>query len=463
MRRPASVGLALAIASSACATSPDKARSEAANLAGERLERMVSWEQSTEADREVDRRVRELLAGELSPEAAVEIALVRNPELLADLENLGIAQADLVEAGLLDNIHLGGGPRFSLATPTALAWEFDAAVSFIHALLIPLKRKVAKAQLRDVTLRIAHAVLELDTHVREAVFDAIAAERTLEFRQAAAELAEAAAELARRQAATGVAGTLNELKRSELEAAEAEARGALQLAQVAVVEAREHLVRALGIFGKDVEFRLPKALPKLPDDDPDLGELERIAMRQRFDLQAQRAELDALSGAVRLARRNPFVQVDIGIVGETDPGDPTSLGPFFELEIPIFNWGQADVARAEAMLRQVERRLRGRAIDVRSEVRVQRARMVAERRLAEYERDRVVPMRKRMVELGQERYDAMLFSVYELIDLKIREFESRAELVEHLQGYFRARAELELAIGGRLESSIKRYARPKER
>ena len=114
---------------------------------------------------------------------------------------------------------------------------------------------------------------------------------------------------------------------------------------------------------------------------------------------------------------------------------------------------------AEATLRQVERRLRGLAIVARSDVRVGRARMISERRLAEYERDRVIPMRTRMVVLGQERYDAMLMGVYELIELKIHELEARAELVEHLRDYFVSRAELELAIGGRLESSIARYAR----
>ncbi|HWB78575.1 MAG TPA: TolC family protein [Nannocystaceae bacterium] len=446
-----------------CATSPEKARREAAKLAGDRLERRVAWESGSDADREVERRVQELLSRELTADAAVEIALVRNPTLLADLENLGIAQADLVAAGLLDNLHFGGGPRFPLGAPTPAAYEFDAAFFFIRALVIPLRKKVAKAQLREAVLRIAHDVIALDTHVREAVFDAIAAERTLELRTGIAELAEAAAELARRQTATGAAGTMNELERSEIEAAEAEARTALQLAHVDVVEAREHLVRELGIFGDDVQFRLPKMLPKLPEREPELAQLERIAMRQRYDLQAQRAELDAIAGAVKLARRNPFVQVDVGIIGENDPDDPASLGPFFELELPIFNWGQAEIARSEAMLRQVERRLRGRAVEVRSEVRVQRAKLVAQRRLAEYERDRVVPMRMQMVKLGQERYDAMLFSVYELIELKMHELQARAELVEHLHDYFHARAELELAIGGRLESSIARFADRKDK
>jgi cobalt-zinc-cadmium efflux system outer membrane protein len=80
----------------------------------------------------------------------------------------------------------------------------------------------------------------------------------------------------------------------------------------------------------------------------------------------------------------------------------------------------------------------------------------------EYERDRVVPMREDMVKLAQERYDAMLLGVYELIELKVHELEAKADLVEHQREYFHARAELELAIGGRLETSVARFTKGKK-
>jgi cobalt-zinc-cadmium efflux system outer membrane protein len=459
MRRAA---ILLALASASCSTSPARARARAGELAAERLDRRVAWDQGTEADARVEARVRELLARPLTADSAVEIALVRNPGLLVELEDLGIAQADLVQAGLLPNLHVGGGPRFPL-TGSPVGYEFDAAINFFQVLLIPLRKKAARAHLRETTLRIANAVIELDVHVRQALYDAVAAAQLLELHRGVAELSEAAAELARRQAATGVAGTMNELERSELEADEAAARIAYQEAHVDVVETREQLVRLLGVFGEEAELRLPESLPELPGRDPDLAQLERIAVRQRFDLQADRAELDALVKAVKLARRVPFVDVSVGVLGEGDPGDQATLGPFFELTIPIFDWGQAEIARAEAMLRQVERRLRGRAVEIRSDVRIERMRMVTERRLVEYERDKVVPMRTSMVTFGQERYDAMLLGVYELIALKVHELEARADLVEHQRNYLHARADLELAIGGRLETSVARFRKPSKK
>jgi cobalt-zinc-cadmium efflux system outer membrane protein len=450
-----------ALLSSGCAAARStQAHARAREIAAERTGARVAWQSGSHDDERVQARVAALLGKELTTDAVVEIAMVRNPELLATFEDLGIAQADLVQAGLIDNLHIGGGPRF--APGGGVGWEGDAAVNVLQALLIPLRRKVAKAQLRDATLRVAQAILELDRDVRIAFVDAVAAEQALVLVRGSAELAEAAAELATRQTKAGGDGTMNELERGELVAAEAAARIELQEAQMSAIESRERLVRLLGLWGEQVSLRLPASLPAPPKADPDLADLERVAMRRRLDLQSVRAQVDGLADAVKLARRVPFVALQVGALGEADPGSGPTLGPFFELEVPIFDWGQAEIARAEATLRQVERRLQGMAIDARSEVRLSRARMVTERMLADYARDRVVPVRAEMVRLGQERYDAMLLGVYELIELKMHEYEAHVELVEHHRAYWTARAELELAVGGRL-SRVNRKSNPAPR
>jgi len=302
-----SIAVVLACLACGCAAARSrKAHGEAGVLAAERIGQRVAWDSGTSEDARVETRVRELLSRPLTADAAVEIALVRNPDLLATLEDIGIAQADLVQAGLIDNLHIGGGPRFPLAGG-GVGFDADAAVNFLQVLLIPLRKKAAKAHLRESTLRVAHAVVELDKVVRMAVYDAIAAERILELRRGSAELAEAAAELATRQVESGAEGTMNELERAELVAAEAAARVELQDAHMDAIESREHLVRLLGLWGDDVGFRLPTSLPRLPDREPELADLERVAVRRRFDLQAQRAEVDALASAVKIARRVPFV------------------------------------------------------------------------------------------------------------------------------------------------------------
>src|SRR5262245_60826048 len=92
------------LASAACATVPEEAGfGDAAGLVHERDGLEIRWNRGAAPDAEVDARVRALLADELDVEEAVQIALLCNQHLQALYEDLRIAQADLVEAGLLRN------------------------------------------------------------------------------------------------------------------------------------------------------------------------------------------------------------------------------------------------------------------------------------------------------------------------------------------------------------------------
>ena len=51
---------------------------------------------------------------------------------------------------------------------------------------------------------------------------------------------------------------------------------------------------------------------------------------------------------------------------ERNPDRSSVTGPTFRLELPLFNQGQARVAKSEAELRRAERKLEGLAIDIRS-------------------------------------------------------------------------------------------------
>ncbi|MDQ6622397.1 MAG: hypothetical protein M3Y86_02780, partial [Verrucomicrobiota bacterium] len=69
----------------------------------ERIGQRVEWRKDAAADAEISQAVRALLRGTLTAERAVQIALLNNRELQATFEELGIANADLTEAGLLKN------------------------------------------------------------------------------------------------------------------------------------------------------------------------------------------------------------------------------------------------------------------------------------------------------------------------------------------------------------------------
>ena len=91
-------GLAI-LAVAGCARLSDDGRFSAVEQAvKERTGADTKWTRSEDEANTVRGRVRELLAKPLGPTEAVQIALLNNPGLQASYAEVGIAEADLVQA-----------------------------------------------------------------------------------------------------------------------------------------------------------------------------------------------------------------------------------------------------------------------------------------------------------------------------------------------------------------------------
>ena len=189
-------------------TSPEPAFRDVAADVHDRLGHKPTWNRGSTDDRKIEEAIDSLLARELTVDASVQIALLNNPSLRASYEELSLAQADLVEAGLLKNPVLSGG---------VTAWEmehispnlfFTVEQDFLDLLMMPLRKRVARAQLEATKLHVGDEVLSLANEVRCAFYAAQAAEQVVAVRRLVREAAEASADLARRQRE---AGTMNDL------------------------------------------------------------------------------------------------------------------------------------------------------------------------------------------------------------------------------------------------------------
>lgn len=441
-------GLLLAASTGGCAsTEASVPRAEASTLVVERGG--VVW--SDEASREtVQRRVLELLGHPLTRERALQIAVLNNRELQATLEELGVAQADLVAAGLLENPSIGGDLVVS-TRGNGLGGGLSLSQSLLGAFLIPAKRRLAKADLRVAVLHVADATLSLLRDVEVAHADLRAAVELLELRRTLVQAAEVADELAQRQLE---AGNLPDLDRELLASALDEARLELAEQQVEVTMAREALNRLLGLWGPMLGWTLAEDLPVLPEPAPRLQNLEALAVDQRLDVASARAQVEALQYALALRRRGIVPRVEAGAVARNEVGDDLGhewvIGPSLSIEIPIFDPGHADLARLRAQLRQAQYDLEHQAIVARSEIRAHRDRLVSAARRVRYLRDEVLPRRTRIVERALEQYNAMVLGAYDLLEIRAEEVRARMQYIEALRGYWIARADLERAAGGRL-------------
>ena len=101
---------------SGCATFDPRAGFDEVSATVEaRSGKRVVWNLGTELDAQAAQDVRNLLEDALTADKAVQVALLSNRELQAMYAELGVAQADLVQAGLLANPVFDGAAFFPLA------------------------------------------------------------------------------------------------------------------------------------------------------------------------------------------------------------------------------------------------------------------------------------------------------------------------------------------------------------
>ena len=440
---------AAALAVAGCASvSPKRSFDDTSKLVQDRGGAALHWDQGTPADAQAQAQVRELLHGALTADSAVEVALLRNQGLLATYEELGIAQADLVQAGLLRNPSLGASVRFP-SGGGPVATDFSIAQDFLDLFTLSLRKRVAAAQLDATKARVGSAVFELTAQVRTAIVTLQAAQAAIALRRLGLEAQAAAAELRRRQQAAGNIG--------ELDAIEEEAfyqQGKLELArgEAQVAEQRERVNRLLGLWGEEsASWKVDDTMPALPEQDPPLEQVEALAVARRLDLAAARSEAHALEEVASLAgvtRLLPALQ--LGVSTERDPEGTRVTGPQLSVELPIFDQGQARVGRIEAQLRQAQAREAELAVNVRSEVRMLRSRLISARAVAGHFRTVLLPLRERIVKESQLRYDAMLLGVFQLLTARRAEIDTWRDSLEAVRDYWTTRAELERAAGGTL-------------
>jgi outer membrane protein TolC len=432
-------GIVLAL--SGCASfSPDGGRDAVSALTSARTGQQVSLGAPTGTARaEVER----LLRQPVGPDEAVRIALLGNRSLAASLASLGVAEADLVQAGRLRNPGLRFG-RLSGGGET----EIERGVIFDLAglLTMPLRRDLEARRFQGAKLVAAADAVRLASNTRKAWFNAVGARESARYAEQVHEAALASAELAQRMAKVG---NLSALDRAREQAFSAEAATTLARARHNATAAREQLIRLMGLWGADTGFQLPERLPEPPGAARDARDIEALAMRQRLDLLLAQQETQATARALGLTRATGFVNVlEVGYVNSSKTHAPRENGYEIELSLPIFDWGGARVAKAESIYMQSVHRTADIAINARSQVREAYSAYRTTLDVAKHYRDEVVPLRKKISEETLLRYNGMLASVFELLADARAQVAGVNAAIEAQRDFWVAETELQAAISG---------------
>ena len=426
---------------------PNPAFRDLANTVHLRTGKRVQWNRGSAEDAQAQAAVARLLSRPLTADSAVQVALLNNRNLQATYEELGIAQADLVEAGLLKNPTF----LFERRLPGQAA-EIDVLQEFLDIILLPLRKRIAAAQFEAAKLRVGHDILTTAAEVRAAFYEHQGDQQLVDLRKTVADATERSAETALKM---HEAGNLRNLDLASEQATHAQAKIDVAKVQASAVGSREKLNKVMGAFGTQTSWTVTSRLPELPGNEVPVSRLESRAIEQRLDLAAARQQLIAEARARGIAPAEAiFARAEIGSHYEHEIEPRHSTGPSISVPIPIFNQGQPASARANARVRQAEQRYLALAADIRSDVRAARDKMLLARREVEYFKSTALPMRTRVTEESQLQYNAMQISPFQLLQAKQEEVKTGADSIEALRDYWMARAELEKAVGGSLSGNF---------
>jgi cobalt-zinc-cadmium efflux system outer membrane protein len=387
---------------------------------------------------------------------AVEIAFLRSPAIRERYAELGISQADVIEASEIPNPTLG---YVSLGTDGGGPSQITQSVSlsFASLLFLPSRVRIANANLEVERDRIASSLLQLQGDVESSWYEAVAALQSSQMRDAAARAAEASAEFARRLSA---AGNLPPRVLALELAASSEARIAAVRARVDATRARAKFAALLGLSTRD-PWQVAPGLPGLPKEAQQQEALVDAAASGRLDLLGARREVAALESFLRLTRWWRWLgDLEVGYERETETDGTRLRGPTFSFGLPIFR--RSGMLRAQAQLERARVHLEQLELAVRNDVALGMDRLATAREIAEAYREALVPQREAVTQRTQEEVNFMLTGAFEALQAKGAQYEAYQEYIAAVRDYWLARVQLRLAVGGRLADDGAQGTEPME-
>ncbi|MEO5894980.1 MAG: TolC family protein [Vicinamibacterales bacterium] len=403
----------------------------------------LEWAQSPTVDADAEK----LREQPMTPVNAVQMALLRSPRLQQEYARLGLIRADVQQALQLANPRLNArrltGEGLSTTT-------LGLALPLVDLLILPTRARLAKADYERAKSEIAASILAVTADVEAGWYEYVGAQQIADMRVTVASGMATSAELAQR---FFDAGNITELQLRQEQAAATQARIDAGRARAEAQRGRLRLNTLIGLSGADADWPVSALLPSPVPEEDAAGILQELSTNANLQLMAARQEVLVMEGALAATRRFRLLGgTEIGYEREKEADGQRLKGPTLNLEVPIFNQGQASVARAQALVAQSRARLADVALSAANGVRLGAERVRVLREIVDTHRNVLIPQRESVVARSQEQQNYMIIGVFELIQAKRQEYDAYQSYLEAIRDYWLARTELMRAVGTRLPS-----------
>jgi cobalt-zinc-cadmium efflux system outer membrane protein len=304
----------------------------------------------------------------LSPEEAGVLAVLLNPSLRAMRDERALADAQLLQAGLLPNPELSFDFETPIGGDTAgTVNAFGLGLTWDVTALLPHRANVQAAQARRaaVEMDVAWQEWQMAQNARTAVFKLVSLEKQIALQEEMRRLLEENVEVMRKAVASGTRTA------KDLSAAQAEARKAYaDLLDLRRQAARQHLQlnRLLGL-SPEPPVRLSEGV-ELPSSfqPPDAEGLLADLEQRRLDLVALRRGYDSQEAAVRAAVLNQFPRLSLGPTVGRDVENVDTAGFGIAMDLPIFQHNQGHIAVEQATRQRLFDEYVNRVFETQSDV-----------------------------------------------------------------------------------------------
>ena len=394
----------------------------------------------------VDARTHELLGAPLTARAAIELSFLHNPRLASEFARLRINQSDLVAASRIQNPVFsasrtdGGGSHISI---------FGLSQNLSSLILLSARKRFAAGGYERAQASSAASIINLAADVEQAWLQYVGAEQIAAMRALIASSAETSSELAARFYA---AGNINELDLALEHSAAAQAQIAATRAAAEATHSKFALQQLMGLSGEPSWVATLK-LPAPIDTSDALDDLLATAHTRRGDLVAAQQTVALFEDALRLAKRWRLLgTVNIGVERDREQDGVNLTGPTLSLALPIFDQGQAGIARAEGELTDARAQVTTIEAEIDRSVRFNHARVDAARSIATQFVKFLNPAQAIIVARQQQRENFMFIGQFELLLTKQQQYDAYQSYLEAVRDYWLARSELARATGGSLPS-----------
>jgi outer membrane protein, heavy metal efflux system len=330
------------------------------------------------------------LSGPLSPQQLGLIAVIANPDLKSQRARLGVAEAQVFEAGLLPDPQFS----FSLDRPVSTPGLVDAIAGGLGLdtssfFTRPLRQRSARATRDQVKLDLAWQEWQTAGQARLLAARIGGLEGIRRLAVEASLAADDALDRTLRAVARG------DLPASDLEARRISAADAGDRARTAerdLLAARFALNAALGL-SPDTVIALIDA-PQRFRSAPDPAHLVERAYGQRLDLAALRSGYDSQDANLRLALLQQYPRLNLSLNAARDTGAVRTNGVAIGFDLPLWNRNRGTIAIQDATREQLRAEYEARLFAARSDITT----LIAAYRISVRQRDeleaQVAPLRQ---------------------------------------------------------------------